>query len=652
MPSHIPDKSPKQLLVGELLVRNGIISEQNLQSALERQNELQGLGRHKLLGEIIVECGYVTAADIEKVIAAQKNGKPVKERRENGFYRHFVQKVIVAIGKKVAGKNGNSKERKFDKNKILELGRKEFHAAVHKKEEIKHPHIIHTLHSLGVLTYQETKEIIKEVIKELDYEGIIVDYDPKSITVKDGEVYYLNDTSYIRVLPVYYPEPVSDIQLLMGYDECTNISVECLIDLPREKSDLVSFTFKDVVKKALLLKASDIHILPKTEYYRVFFRIDGRFLEMTEFLMNVEQGREFSALIRQEANLNTKGGFNPDESKVSQPAKIEYEDLGVGLRLEFVPDGWTLEHTDTTARLISKVGDKISTNLTSNLKRWGFSDEDIPAFKSMTRMKTGLIVVSGVVGSGKSTTIWEILTTFERTKKVGTVEDPIEYVFDNHNIVQHQIYEPENKDLTMGFEQYIKSFKRGDYDVIFIGEWRKSAGLTNAMLEQANAGQLIFTTLHIQSSFEIYSAINEMFNVPIHVSARMIRMSLNQLLLPKLCKECKIETEIDFGQDDVRYLNSLSKAEKEKLISFKAMGYRKNESGCNKCHYTGVDGRVVIYDYFVPSQELISDIIKEKPSPNDIKSRVLLDQIGKAKLSAFLERIKEGVIDKSCLYEI
>src|SRR5208283_2043264 len=147
MPSHIPDKSTKKLLLGELLVRNGIISEQDLQSALERQNELRGLGRHKLLGEIIVECGYVTAADIEKVIAVQNNGKPLKERRENGFYRHFVQKVIVAIGKKVAGKNGNTRERKFDENKIVELGREEFHAAVHKKEEIKHPHIIHTLHS-------------------------------------------------------------------------------------------------------------------------------------------------------------------------------------------------------------------------------------------------------------------------------------------------------------------------------------------------------------------------------------------------------------------------------------------------------------------------------------------------------------------------
>ncbi|MBF0557242.1 MAG: Flp pilus assembly complex ATPase component TadA [Nitrospirae bacterium] len=552
------------------------------------------------------------------------------EQSKNGFYRLFVRKVIDRVG------------------------RDKYVFAVGKKEDTKDSHIINTLNSLGILAYRESFELLKESLRELGNGGVIIDYDPNDITVFEGDVYLCSDDgSRIKVKPIFYPHQDTDeIQILLSYDHCQNLSLESSIQKTEERGDIICFTFKDIVRKALLFNASDIHILPKTDHYRVFFRIDGRFLEIPEFLMNVEQGKAFSRMIRIEASDHTKGSFNIDETKVSQLGKIEYSDLGVGLRLEFVPDGRTLEHVDITARIISKGSLEISANMEGNLRKCGFAEDDIVSFESITRRKTGLVVVSGVVNSGKSTTIWNVLPALDRTKKIGTVEDPVECVLDRHNIIQHQIYEPEKESLKMGFEQFIKSFKRGDYDVVFIGEWRKSKGLTEAIVEQANAGQLIFTTLHVKSSFEIYSAISEMFHIQKNVSARLVLMSLNQLLLPKLCKHCKIETDIGFSQDDVRYLNTLTKIEKEKLLSFSSKGYRRKEEGCSYCYHTGYKGRTVIYDYFIPTQEFISEVVKNDLSPNEIKNLALMYGIGKTKLSVFLDRVREGLIEKSCVEEI
>src|SRR5208337_4274337 len=187
----------------------------------------------------------------------------------------------------------------------------------------------------------------------------------------------------------------------------------------------------------------------------------------------------------------------------------------VGVRLEFVPDGRTHIHTDITARIISMQGQDLSENMEDNFRKLEFYNEDIPALRAAAQRKNGLFIVSGVTNSGKSTTIWNILPTIDRTKKIGTVEDPIECVFNRHNIVQHQICEPDKEELRMGFNRYIKSFKRGDYDVIFVGEWRKSDGLKDAIVEQVNAGQLIFTTVHISNPFEIYNSLLEMFDVPL-----------------------------------------------------------------------------------------------------------------------------------------
>ncbi len=618
------------LITGRILVRDNIITQEQLDNAIKTQRQLKDDGTRKLIGEIIVEQGYCPLEAVKRAVDELHKGKRGGEKVRDDFYKHFMNGIIEKVGE--------------DK----------YHDAVLKKADAKDRHIIKTLNDLGVMTFQESCEVLRNIIKALGRDKIIVDYEDKEILLSGGRIYFCKEgESRIMVTPVYYPRNTVDIQILVPYDKCINLSLETAPPKTEEKNDIVNFSLRDMVEEARRHNASDIHIVPKKDRYRVFFRIDGRFIEMKDFYMNLEQGLQFTSLLRTNANDFTKGGFNPDETRVSQAAKIELEDMGVGLRLELVPDGRLTEHMDTTIRILSQRALPISSNMKSNLLNLGFLESDAVSVEAATHRKFGVGVISGVVNSGKSTTVLNILPALDPTKKIGTVEDPIECILDRPNIIQHQIFEPPNDEdkKKMGFEQYIKSFKRGDYDVVFIGEWRKTEGLTEAMIEQSNAGQLIFTTLHIKSSFEIYSAIEEMFHVPKHVSARLIFLSLNQLLLPRLCEHCKEENEIGFTQHDVKYLNALSKIEKDELIAFTCRGFKRNKKGCGKCH-AGYKGRTVIYDYFIPTQEFISEVVNKTVNPTDIKNEVLKNDLGKTKKIIFLERLKDGLVEKSRVGEI
>lgn len=622
-----------KIRTGELLVRRKKLTQKQLDECLDLQERERGDGVRRLIGQIAIDRGFVSSEDVEEVLSGINPYFGKNDRRTNDFFRPFSQKVISKIT------------------------RERFNAAYDKQQEMSSGtqediHLINALHSIGDLSYEESYKLLVEVVKDAGVKNIRIDYDPANLVVENGEVYLGINNGREKVRPVFMPESSSETQILMPYDKWQVLDLKTEIQKTGEFGNNNIRDFRDVVSLAMKCRASDIHILPKHDCYRIYFTVDGRFTEAPDLIMSTVQGKALTKLIMIEAGDLTKGSYNPEETKKSQPAKMEYKDLCVGLRLEFAPDGITFEHIDTTARIIpSYTDEKISRDLSTNLKRIGYLEEDIAAFKHVMHRKNGLILFGGVVGSGKSTTICNILPTLGSDIKIVTVEDPVEYALSKYNnILQHQIYEPDNPKLQMGFEEYITSFKRGACNVVFVGEWRKTEGLTKAIIEQANAGQLLFSTIHTTSSFEIYSALYELFEVPIHTSARMILMSVNQSLIPKLCSKCKKPTNINFVQDDLKYL-SLSKIERETLLEFNIDGFSRNEKGCPHCN-NGIHDRTVVYDYFIPTQDFIRDVIKNNRGPLEIKQDMVSSGMGRSKISVFLERLKEGVVAKSSLEEI
>lgn len=407
----------------------------------------------------------------------------------------------------------------------------------------------------------------------------------------------------------------------------------------------VSFSFEDIVAESLTLNASDIYIVPKADCCRVLFRIDTMLVEMPGYLMNVEQGAAFIKAMMNEAAI--------DQLKTATTGKIVYEKLGVEVCLEFTPDGrQSQRHVDISAKTVLTRREEFSETLGESLFRLGFDPDDLPVFESVIRRKGGLIVVSGTANSGMATTIRHMLTAVSESRKIDTIEDPIEYVIDMPNIVQHQICEPDRSNLGMDYESYIKSFRRSNCDVVLVDKWRREAGISRFIVDMADSGQLVFTTLHMNSPFKIYSKLEEQFSIPAKISAELVLMSLNQSVLPKLCWKCRIPEDIVITNEDIKNISDLTREDMERLKDLHVKGYKRNEDGCPECHH-GFKGVTIVYSYFTPTDNLIRDIVKDNLSPYEIMTRTTAgDNVGRTKISVLIERIREGLLGKASLFEI
>lgn len=412
----------------------------------------------------------------------------------------------------------------------------------------------------------------------------------------------------------------------------------------------------EIIRKALLRGASDVHIYHKRQFYYVYYRVHGFYVEDEENRLSVESGLEFITYLLRKASTETKGiQFNPDNRLTAQDARISLflDGKKVDLRLVFIPDGYSLQHLEVVIRLLlskeeEKEGDE--GELEKKLLNLGYLDEDILVLKTFLSKSKGVCVISGITNSGKSTLIHTLLSSIKH-RKIGTVEDPIEFYLWNKNVVQHQIFLTHDENLRMDFADYIKAFKRGDYDVIFIGEWRNHKGLTESIIEQSFAGQLIWTTLHIANSFQIYEALHHMYGVEFEELKAVLLLSWNQVLFPKLCDGCKVVIR-SLPKEFIDKLNlhfKMSLAYSERILSgfYDSIlsGHKEfwgKGKGCEKCGGLGYVGRTVIYDYFVPNFEFYQNL--KGFSFVDVYLTAKEFSLAKTKLDVFLEKVQKGEV--------
>ncbi len=425
--------------------------------------------------------------------------------------------------------------------------------------------------------------------------------------------------------------------------------------------------FSRVIEKAISKGASDIHVIPKERAYHVFFRVDGFFNEQIDLLMSEEEGEYFLNYVLKRAAQEVKGSqFNPDTRLVYQDARISLSEFlregmsKIDARIAFIPDGFSLRKMEVVIRLlIARYGrEENEFNFYEAGKRklmsLGYLEEDIDILLEAFLKNRGIIVVSGITNSGKSTLVSNVLSLITH-RKVGSIEDPIEYYLRNHNYVQHQLFVSEKEELTMDFERYVKAFKRADYDIIFVGEWRRSEGLTEAIIEQAYAGQLIVTTLHIANSFQIFEALKHMYKVNPEELRSVLLLSWNQVLVPRLCDKCKKEAyDYSVSSEVLRKLNYavyVTQRMKARIEEFRADVHYVRGDGCKYCDFTGYRGRQVIYDYFVPSVELYEGLKEGLKVAGEIDygfykilTTKLVNEKRKSKVDVYLELAKKGVV--------
>ncbi|MBX6424109.1 GspE/PulE family protein [Thermosulfurimonas sp. F29] len=606
---------------GEFLVQNGVLSAEELRECLEEQKRREAQGERIFLGKVLVERGVLTEHELKHHL------------------RQFTKREISRLG----GENN------FIIHRIrARIGEERFREVLNIRNRLGTDiHLLAVLDTTGIMPYSEQKTFIYNIFAPV-VEDLYLGDETSLLYDEKTRVYLLSlGEQTVPVEPVWCPRVnAGRPQVLLSFGEYLRIIQRTEKDRETEKHR--ALTFQDLVMDALSKEASDIHIVSKDDFYHVFFRIDGVLKRQPKYLLRLEEGEEFITRVKEEASLHTKGRFRVEEKAVAQDARIDYPELGVSLRLVFIPDG-TLSKTSLTARLLVRRRMKVK-----SLEELGYLPEDAEVLRRVVKRRGGLLLISGITGSGKSTLAASLLTHIDSTRKVVTVEDPVEYVVNLPHVEQHQIYVPDEAEKKMGFLEYIKAFKRADPDVIFVGEIRRDPDLVTSVVEAAQAGQLVISTVHIKSAFDVYRALAQLFELDFYTLATTILFSLNQSLVPALCPDCRIEDReganlaalrealdiAPIGHKDP-FREILGEAESGKITT-----YRRGE-GCQRCEGQGYLGRTPIYEYFFPTSEFVDWLLREAPSMYDIERKVCRLNIGKNRLQVFLVKLRSGLIEAS-----
>ena len=235
-------------------------------------------------------------------------------------------------------------------------------------------------------------------------------------------------------------------------------------------------------------------------------------------------------------------------------------------------------------QLVLPIGHVLGQNLSDIVHR-----QTVEKLRGMIHQPYGIIYVTGPTGSGKTTTLYSLLSEINSTEiKISTAEDPIEY--DLPGLCQVQAH----GDIGLDFARILRAFLRQDPDVILVGETRDRE-TAKISVEAAITGHLVFTTLHTNDAPSSFTRLQEMGIEPFLMANSTIGV-LAQRLARRLCPNCKVETTVDEG-----------------ALGF--FGYTKETAppfykgqGCEKCNNTGKRGRVGIFELLVMNDELRSAV--------------------------------------------
>ena len=528
------------------------------------------------------------------------------------------------------------------------IGAKKYQKLSEQKNKLN-KHIIEMLDELDLLSYYRVSKLIHILFSDILPSDMFIHANFSDIKIKSkGNINYC--TYVDKVVDVCWLPSLSSQkpQALVSYLEYKKI-IALLKSKSSSKVSDNDFDFEDIIKSALKENVSDIHITFSEEYYYVSFKIDGRLVKQEDYLLNTEAGLSLIERIKILASGATKGKFSSDEHFKAQDARIEFPHIGengVDVRVMFIPDG-KLKNMGMTARLLKK---EILSE--PNFSRMGYDETFIERVTRVSKKQNGLMIASGITGSGKSMLMANIIAGMDNSKRIYTIEDPIEYIISSYNITQHQIFEPKEEHMKMGFSEYTKALKRGDPDVVNIGEMRNDEELVRSIMEMSEAGQLVLTTVHISSAYSIYSRLEQIFNVDTKISIPLILFSVNQILVGKLCERCKIEDKN--GVENIKKLKEVEGeipfGNKENLHAlFEDREIDKlylRGKGCEYC-LNGISGRVPLYEYFSPNVEFMEWLssFDELPLRFTIENKVKELDIGSSKLETYVKKLRDGVVD-------
>jgi len=368
---------------------------------------------------------------------------------------------------------------------------------------------------------------------------------------------------------------------------------------------LVNMVLVDAIQKG----ASDIHWEPYEKAFRVRFRIDGVLHEMLTPPKRLE-----SAII---SRLKIMSSLDIAERRLPQDGRIKlrYHAREIDFRVSILP---TIFGEKAVLRILDK--DALQLDLT----RLGFDPGAREQFEKVIRQPYGMVLITGPTGSGKTTTLYSAIHTINSPEhNIMTAEDPVEYNLKGVNQVQI------NDGIGRTFASALRAFLRQDPDVILVGETR-DLETAQISIRAALTGHLVFSTLHTNDSPSTVARLIDM-GVPPFLVASSLVLVVAQRLVRKVCTSCKEPYEAD--EEHLVPLGHVP-------IGVGSTPFYKGR-GCPACNFTGMKGRIAIYEVMPINQEL-RDLVLRSASTSELR-QVAQAQGMKTLRQAGLLKVIEGV---------
>ncbi|MDR3551025.1 MAG: GspE/PulE family protein [Candidatus Babeliales bacterium] len=363
-----------------------------------------------------------------------------------------------------------------------------------------------------------------------------------------------------------------------------------------------------IVSKAIMYKASDIHLESTEKGLRVRFRIDGILYDQE--LIDVALMSHVISRVKVIANINIA------EKRVPQDGKFHtmVGNQQIDLRVSTFP---SIYGQKIVVRILDRTHNKIT------LDALGMQQSMLDNFKDLMSRSNGFFLVTGPTGSGKTTTLYAALSALSCPEiNIITLEDPVEYSV--ARITQGQIH----PDAGFTFAKGIRAILRQDPDILMVGEIRDKETASIA-IEAALTGHMVLSTLHTNDAPSVIMRLMDMGVEPFLINAAITGV-LAQRLARKICVACRVEV--------------LPDAQERKTLD--RLGLQINKlykgAGCDTCLNLGYKGRTGIFELLIMTSALRSLIVR-RPHFDTIYAQAIADGMHTL-LQDGAQKVKDGII--------
>ena len=421
----------------------------------------------------------------------------------------------------------------------------------------------------------------------------------------------IDSLSYFMIEEKYLQDAISDIYGV-AFDDSTysNDTFEVITeanddaDFDEGQDDLVENSpivtmVNTIIKTAVEKKASDIHFEPEDTGMIVKFRLDGVLIPQNQYMIQEKNKRTVVARLKMLAQMDVSKKRDTQDGNM----KLRINDNEVDFRVSSLP-------VINGEKIVLRILDKTTSLL--SLDKLGFTKKDIHIVTNIINRPTGMVLITGPTGSGKSTTLYSMLNEIDSvSKNITTIENPVEYQLRGINQVQVD-------DKHMTFASALREILRQDPDVVMVGEIRDQETAENAV-QAAQTGHLVFSTLHTNDAISVISRLKR-FGIEADAITQTLLCVMAQRLIRNVCPHCQEEYVPDFekyglSDEDVK---ALMQPNENEVANGLIQHHFVHGVGCEKCNQTGYKGRRTIYEYYTLDDD-IRDMIERGETVYNIK---------------------------------